>query len=482
MSSGGRPAIGGHQAETVQARPDLRRANQALVVAAIAMLLVSFVGTATNIAIPVLEEAFPEASLASISWVVSAFNVTQVTLMLLGGRLADRLGRRRVFLTGMGVFAVGAVLSGLAPGIGLVIAARVLQATGVALIVPSSLAAVLPEFPTDRHASVVSLWSSMGVLGAAAAPTVAAGLLAASSWRAVFLTAAPIAVAGLVFGRRLLRPHAPAEDPAPLDLIGTVAGTMAVGGLALVVVQGRSWGFTDPAIVAIGVTAAVAAVVFVRRSLTHPEPLLDLGLLRIRSFTVMAMAAGVLSSSTSATWFLYPLFLTDIWGYSVLQIGLAITPGPIALIAVTVFAGRYADRRGYRRLLIVGSIVPAVGTASMALLLGPDASFVTAFLPGTVMIGIGMGLVLGPGNSAALRDVSPHQLGAANAAFNTMRFLGMALGPAAAAAIIGDAEGAERMDAFELTWWAMVAVMSLAPVILWVFYPRDHRQSAPAPS
>jgi EmrB/QacA subfamily drug resistance transporter len=452
---------------------DLRRANQALVVAATAMLLASFVGTATNIAVPVLEADFPGVGLATISWVVSAFNVTQVTLMLLGGRLADRLGRRRVFLTGMGVFATGAVLSGLAPGIELVIAARVVQAIGVAMILPSSLAAVLPQFPLDRHATVVSLWSSMGIFGAAAAPTVAAGLLAASGWRAVFLVAAPVAVVSLFAGRAVLAVEVRAEDPPPLDLLGTVAGTVAVGGLALTVVQGRAWGWTDPAILAIALSAVAAAAVFVRQSLVHPEPLVDLGLFRIRSFTVVALAGALVATSTSATWFLYPLFLADIWGWTVLQTGLAMTIGPAALIAMAIPAGRFADRRGYRRLLITGALVPTAGTAWMAWQMGPGSSFLVAFLPGTVLIGAGMGLFVGPGNSAALRDVPPAQLGAANAAYNTLRFFGMALGVAVSAAIIGDAEGLDRMPAFRTVWWSMVGTMTLGPVLLWWSYPRD---------
>lgn len=366
-------------------------------VAATAMLLASFVGTATNIAVPVLERDFPDEDLATISWVVTGFNVTQVTLMLLGGRLGDRIGRRRVFLTGMAIFAVGAVLSGVAPSIELVIAARILQAVGVACILPTSLAAVLPLFPLQRHATVVSLWASMGIFGAAAAPTVAAGLLAASSWRAVFLVAAPIAAASLVAGRSVLRADEPVADPAPLDLVGTLAGTVAVGGLALTVVQGRVWGWTEPVIVAMAVAALASAVLFVRRSLVHPEPLLDLRLLRVRSFTVVTVAGAALSTSTSATWFLYPLFLRDIWGYSVLETGLAMTFGPVAVILLAVPAGRFADRRGYRRLLVAGSSMAIAGTSWMALNLGPGASFVVAFLPGTVLIGAGMGLVLGPG-------------------------------------------------------------------------------------
>ncbi|MCP5025859.1 MAG: MFS transporter [Actinomycetia bacterium] len=440
--------------------------------AATAMLLTSFVGTATNIAVPVLEEAFPDASLATISWVVSGFNVTQVTLMLLGGRLADRLGRRRLFLAGMIVFAVGAFLSGIAPSVELIIAARILQAVGVAMVLPASLAAVLPLFPISRHATVVSTWSSMGILGAAAAPTVAALLLEVSSWRLVFLAVVPVALLAWFAGIRTLPAAVPSTEPPPLDLLGTFSGTIAVGGLAMVIVQGRVWGWTDPLITALMAATVSSALLFVQQSLTHAEPLLDFGLLRIRSFSVVTVASALLATSTAATWFLYPLFMVQIWDYTIFQVGLAMTPGPLAVVVVTLFAGRFADRRGYRGLLILGSILPCIGTVWMAWRLSTEANYVVDFLPGTTMIGLGMGLVLGPANSAALRDVPEVSLGAANAAYNTLRFLGTALGVAVGAAIIGDVVGVDRLERFVLTWWVMVGVMSLAPVVLVVAYPR----------
>lgn len=450
------------------------RANQALVVAATAMLLVSFVGTATNIAVPVLEDEFASESLATISWVVSAFNVTMVTFMLLGGRLADRLGRRRVFLTGMMLFAVGAALSGLAPGIGWIIAARVVQAVGAALVLPSSLAAVLPLFDRQRHATVVSMWSSMGILGAAAAPTVAAAVLQVASWRAVFLIAAPIAALAFIGGLLVLEPDPGADDAAPLDVVGTIAGTTAVGGLVLVIVQGRVWGWSDPLILSVTALALVNAVLFTQSSMFHPEPLIDLDLFRIRSFTVVTVASALLATSTTASWFLYPLFMIEIWEYSIFQVGLAMTPGPLVLVFAAVSAGRFADRHGYRRMLVLGASLATFGTAWMASWLAPGTSYWVAFLPGTVSIGLGMALMLGPGNSAALRDVPEAQLGAGNAIYNTARIFGGALGVAVVAAIIGDAIGAGRLDAFRLGWWSMVAAMALAPVVLWFAYPRDN--------
>lgn len=451
------------------------RSNQALAVAGTAMLLLAFVGTATNIAIPVLEEEFSDAGLATISWVVSGFNVAQVTFMLLGGRLADRIGRKKVFLRGLTIFAIGAGLSAVAPNIELVIISRIGQAIGVALALPASLAAVLPEFPAERRASVVSLWSSMGVLGAAVAPTVAASILQVSSWRTVFLAAVPVALAALVAGRAVLTPGGAEEEAAPLDVVGAVTGTVAIGGLTLVIVQGRIWGMTDGRIVAIAVATLASAWLFIRTSRTHPEPLLDLNLLRVPTFTIATAATSMLSASTGATWFLYPLFMSEVWDYSVLQIGLAITPGPVALIIVAPVAGRLADRHGYRQLLIFGALVTTAGTAWMALRLGPNEPYLTTFFPSTLAIGIGMGCTIGPANAAALGFVPSAQLGAANALYNMSRMASGTIGVAVVAAIIGDTAVGERLDAFRIGWWSMTAIMALGPVLLIARYPSDRR-------
>lgn len=466
--------------ETGANEPGRRRI--ALGVAATAMLLAAFVGTATNIAIPVLEREFPDAGLTNISWVISAFAVTQVTFMLLGGRLADRLGRRKVFVSGLVVFAIGAALSAVAPGIGLVIAARVVQAIGVALMIPSSLAAVLPLYPADQRGSVVSLWSSMGVLGAAAAPTVAAALLELSSWRFVFASVVPIAAVAMALALTFMTDDTVLERPPPLDLLGTVTGTMAIGGVTFVIVQGRAWGVTDPRIIATLAAATIGGVVFVRSSLRHDEPLLDFQLLKIPSFRVVTGASALLSTSTSATWFLYPLFMSDIWDYTNLQIGLAMTPGPLALVVLGPFAGRLVDRYGYRELLIMGGALASAGTAWMAWRLRPDEIYVRAFLPGTLAIGAGMAFMLGPANAAALREIPEAQLGAANAAYNTARSACSAFGVAIITAMIGNAAVGERLEEFRLGWWSMAALMSVSPLWLWLSYRQDPVDDAGVPS
>jgi len=454
------------------------RGGQALAVAATAMLLAAFVGTASNLAIPILERDFPNAGLTTISWVVSAFNVSQVTFMLLGGRLADRIGRKKIFLRGLAVFVVGAGLSGVAPTIELVIAARIVQAVGVALMLPSSLAAVLPQYPKERHGTVVSLWSSMGVLGAATAPVVAAVVLTASGWRALFLVAIPIALTALFFGRRVLTDGLVADSPRPLDPVGVLTGTTTMAGLTITVVQGSAWGWADQRILAIAAVTVLSAAAFVRTSLRHEEPLLDFALFRIPTFWVVTLAGGLIATSTAATWFLFPLFLTEVWGYSILQVGLAMTPGPVILVLVAPFAGRLVDSRGYRGLLVLGAAFATAGTAWMSWRLQPGETYLRAFFPGTVAIGLGMAFMLGPANAAALQHVPPAQLGAANAAYNTARMTGGAMGVAITTAIVGNAAVGTRLTSFQESWWTMTAIMAIAPLLLWFRYPAANRSAS----
>lgn len=460
-----------------------RQARLALATATGAMLLISFVTTATNLAVPALERQFAGRSLATVSWVVSAFNVAQVTLMLVGGRLADRRGRKPVFLTGLAVFALGALASALSPTLELLIAARIVQAVGAALVLPTSLVSVLPSYPPERHASVVSLWSSMGTVGSTVAPTVAAGLLSAGGWRIVFAVAAPLALLGAAVGWATLPDTGAGDDATPgpsarLDGVGAGAGTLFVGGLAFALVQGRVWGYTSPVVVGAALSAALAGALFLTRSLRHPEPLVDLRLLREPTFAVPAASSALLAAAAAATWFIYPLFMSQEWGFSILEVGLGMSPGALVMVGVTLLAGRLADRHGYRRQLVFGSWLPVAGVAWMSVFLRPETSYAVGFLPGTVLIGVGMGLVVGPMNSAALSVIPSASLGAANAAFNTLRFFGTALGVALAAAVLGDTTGADRAAAFQLALRLVTVVMAGAPVVLALAYPRSPRPAS----
>ena len=451
------------------------RQRAALVTASMAMLLISFSTTSTNIAFSSIEAEFSGYSLSTVSWVVTGYNITQTTMMLVGGRLADRLGRRRIFLWGMTVMAVGSLASGLAPNVPLLIAARILQAIGAAFVLPTSLAAVLPDYPKSHHARVVALWAGIGVFGSIAGPSLAAGLLWLSGWRAVFVAVAPLAALAALVGRRVMSESVPETAPGRFDVIGATTGTAALALLALGLVQGPGWGWGSPSTVVTLLVGAVLLPLFVRRCTNHPEPLLNLSLFSIRTFSVATVAAGLLATSTSATWLLYPIFMDRIWDYETWQIGLALTPGPVLLVLLNPFTARYADRHGYRGLMLLGTLLATSGTLYLGLMLRPDNGYLLGFLPATLLIGGGMAFVLGPINSAALLEVPEAVLGEANAGFNTVRFLGTALGVALAVGVLGSLDRPDLAASFQRSLLLLAATMSLAPILLWFAYPRDGR-------
>ncbi|MGY9073121.1 MAG: MFS transporter [Acidimicrobiales bacterium] len=458
----------------------MRRRRVALGAASVAMLLISFNATATNVAFPALQEDFSNYSLATLSWVISAFNITQTTMMLIGGRLADREGRRKVFLIGVTILTIGSLLTGLAPSVPLLVAARVLQATGAALVLPTSLAAVLPDFPVERHGFVVSVWAGVGVFGATAAPSFAAVIVELSGWRAVFLSVVPIAVLVFVVSRRSMSESRPETPPERLDVLGAVVGTAALGLVALGVVQGPRWGWNSLATLGVLSLGAILGPVFVMRCRSHPEPLLNLSLFQERTFTVSSLAASFLAVSTTATWFLYPQFMIRIWGYSTWDVGLAITPGPAVMVWVNLWAGRRADRAGYRTLMTVGASLACAGTLWLAIFARPGVGYLVGFLPATMLIGIGMGFSMGPMNSAALRDIGAASLGEANAAYNTLRSLGSALGVAFVVAVLGDSDRPDLAEAFRRAFFLAFLLMVIAPLLLRLAYPKDAKKSSGA--
>ena len=404
-----------------------------------------------------------------------AFNVCQVTLLLLGGRMADRWGRKQVFLWGMALFTFGSIVTAVAPALSILIAARVAQAVGAAMVLPASLASVLPMYPQERHPSVVAFWSSMGAVGSTVAPTISASLLSATSWRVAFAIVVPLAVAVIMLGIRSLPDSERDPNPKPLDTIGATLGTAAVGGLAFALVQGRVWGWASPAIVAVAVAAIVSGIVFGRRSLSHPEPLVDLRLFKVRTFAVASLAAGMLGTAAGGTWFSYPLFMRGVWGFSVWQIGLGMSPGSGLMVFVTLAAGRIVERYGFRRPMLIGSLFIVTGMLWLTFMMDTSHSYLVGFVPGTLQIGMGMGLCMGPMNAAALKSVPPAMLGAANGAYNTVRSLGAAFGVALAAALLGTTASA---SSFTLTYAVITGLCAIAPIILLKGYPADAPTSA----
>ncbi|MCC6433841.1 MAG: MFS transporter [Acidimicrobiales bacterium] len=451
------------------------RAWRALAVGSVAFSLMSFNTTATNLAFDDISETFSSSRPSTLAWVASVFFIGMASLLPVSGRLADRLGRRRVLRLGLILFIVGSTLSALAPAAAVLIAARRVCAAGGARVVPASLAVVLPEFPRERHMTAVAFWTASGPLASALAPAVSALILAATSWRALFALSIPIAAVALVGTYRVVRESKAAKVDGRLDWIGVLLGTVVVAGLVFAVGQGPSRGWTATSVVAAAVAVVVLFPVFLRRCRRHPQPLLNLDVFLLRPVWVANLANFLLNLGSMAVWLVWPLYLGRIWGYSKLQIGLSLIPGPIVSAIVTTFGGKVSERYGHEVLVRWGPAINVLSLAWPLLFMTQEPNYLVSVGPAIALTGAGWALTQPPLNSGVLSRVGADFYGEVNASFNTVRNVAGALGVAVAVAIIGDADRGDAVAAYDRVLYTFLASMVACWAVLLLLYPRRSR-------
>ena len=415
-----------------------------------------------NIAFPDIAREFRGTTLSSLSWVLNAYAIVFAALLVPAGRSADRLGRRRSFLAGLALFTVASALCAAAPSVGLLVAARVVQAVGAAAVFPTSLALVLPEFPPEERRTAVSIWAAVGAVAAAAGPPVG-GLLVQAGWRLVFLVNLPIGVVLLVLAARVLREsREPVGTPRP-DLAGAALLAGGVGALVLGLVKASSWGWGSVRTVAVLVAAAAILGAFAARTAHHPTPIVEPALLRRRSFA-LANAAGLLFFMGFGAMLLSSvLFLTGVWHESVLRAGLQIAPGPATAAVFAVGGGRLAARYGERLIGAAGGLLFALGGAWWIARVGATPSYAAEFLPGMVVGGAGVGFVIPSMFTAATASLPPQRFATGTAVTSMSRQIGVALGVAILVSVLGTSAG-DSVHRFADGWTVMAATGVLSAV------------------
>ncbi len=260
-----------------------RSAWQALAVAQLATFLAVIDISAVNVAFPSIVDDF-DSTRTTVGWIVSGYNVTVGALLLAAGRLADSYGRRRVFIPGVALFMVGSALSGASISVGMLIAARIIQAAGGAVVIASAFAVVLPDFPPARRSTAIGFAGATGALGAVVGPALGSVLIDAFGWRSIFWINIPLCLLVLVLAPRLLRESRDPNATGRIDVVGVIIGTVAVAALMAGIVQSETWGLTDPRVIGLIVVGLALFPTLINRSRTHPEALLNLTLFRYRSF------------------------------------------------------------------------------------------------------------------------------------------------------------------------------------------------------
>jgi EmrB/QacA subfamily drug resistance transporter len=384
--------------------------------------------TVVNVALPTIGAQL-HTSLAGLQWVVTAYTLTLAGLILLGGALGDRFGRRRVFLIGVTWFAVTSALCGLAPDIGVLIAARALQGIGGALLTPGSLAIIQSAFASDDRPRAIGAWSGLGGVAGAIGPFLGGWIVGSIGWRWIFLLNLPLAVAVLAVTIR----HVPeTRDPTArgrFDISGAVLAALALAGITDGLIEAPSASLLaslGPALA--GVACGVAFVLLERRRGRHPErvpPMLPLGVFASRQFTAINLITFVVYGAMGAVFFLLVLTLQVVAGFTPLQAGISLLPSTAAMLLLSSRAGALAQRFGPRWLMTGGLLVAAAGLALLTRI-GPQTSYVADVLPAVLLFGLGLSMTVAPLTATVLASADERHAGVASGVNNaTARAAGL---------------------------------------------------------
>jgi EmrB/QacA subfamily drug resistance transporter len=435
----------------------LAQAWRVLALTSLAVFAVSLDATVLFVAFPTIRDSFRGVSAAQLSWVLNAYTIVFGALLVPAGRIADRFGRRRIFLIGVGLFTLASALCGISSSASALVASRALQAVGAALLMPSSLALVLGAFPSSRRASAVGLWAAVGALAAAAGPSLGSAIVQSLGWRWAFYLNLPVGAFAILRGRTVLGEARASEQTALPDPLGIVLLVASVGLIALGIVQIGSWGPLGAKTLAALGSGALLLATFVARSRRAIAPAVDLTLFNDRNYRIANLATVVFGISFSAMFFMFVFFLTQVWGYSLLKAGLAITPGPLTVIPVAIIAGRIADARGHRLLLVVGGLVFALGGALMLASVRTRPDFLFVWLPRAMVTGVGVGLVLPSLSGAAVQGLPAARFAVGSAVTQAVRQLASVLGVAAVIALLDARSGSSLLIGFEWICALLVA-------------------------
>jgi EmrB/QacA subfamily drug resistance transporter len=417
-----------------------------------------------NVAFPDMQRDFAGSGLAELSWVLSGYAIVFAALLVPAGRLADLYGRKRAFVAGLSLFVLASAACAAAPSAGVLIAARVLQGAGAAILTPSSLGVVLPAFAPQRRPAVIAAWAAVGAVGAAAGPPLG-GLLVQASWRWVFLVNLPLGAVCIWYAaRRVTESRDPAARGLP-DLVSTPALMLGIGALTLALIEGRQWGWGAGGTITAFAVAVAATAFAVARSARHPVPVLELPILRVPSFALAVAAAFAFSAAFAALLLAGVLFLTQVWGHSILRAGVELAAGPLCALVFAAVASRLGPRLGMSTIGMVGGLLVASGIGYNAGRLGLTPDYVGAFLPGQLLTGAGVGLSIPAFTAVAVAAVGPARIATAIGISAMFRQVGSALGIAAFVALVATPSRHEAIGAYR-HGWAFMAVAATAAGLL----------------
>ena len=394
--------------------------------------------TIVNVAIPAMSTGL-NTTLDQILWVLNAYVMVYAVLLITAGRLGDLYGQRNLFAIGLFVFTVASALCGLSQNPAELIAARVLQGVGGALLTPQTLAILTSIFPPERRGTAFGVWGGVAGLATLAGPTVGGAIITYVDWRWIFYINVPIGIASLIATFLVIPDLRPGRRHG-WDVVGIVVATAGLFAIVFGLIEGEryNWGqiessaFTVPEVIGFGVALMVLFVVWDR---FQTEPLVPLSLFADRNFAVANWIAAAISFGMLSMFLPFTIYLQSARGFSALVAGLTLAPMSLTSMFTAPFAGRMADRVGGKYILMTGIFLFTIGMASLAFVAGPESTWINFVVP-AVVAGLGIGMTFAPMTTVAMRNISPRVAGSASAVLNTIRQLGAAIGSAVIGALL----------------------------------------------
>ncbi len=436
-----------------------------LLVASAGAFLAFLDATIVNVAFPSIRESFDDASIGALSWVLNAYNIVFAAFLVICGRLTDLVGRRRAYVGGIALFTLASAWCAVAGSLEVLVAGRVVQALGAAMLVPASLALVVEAFPGPKRAHAIGLWGATAAVAAGLGPPLGGALVEFGDWRWAFWVNLPFGALAILGARRdIVESRAPGRRVLP-DIRGALMLAAALASLNLALVKAADWGWGSARVIGAIALAGLLGAAFAWSSSRHRAPVVDPALVRIPTFGLANLATILCGVGFYAYLLTNILWLQYVWGYDVLDAGLALVPGAVVAAVVAARLGPLAERVGYRALVVPGAVVWAGAYVWYRQMVGTEPAFWAEWLPGQILSGIGVGATMPLLASAALAAVPGGRYAGASALVSSTRQLGGVLGIALLVVIIGTPSGPGVVDALRDGWTlSIVAFLGVALV------------------
>jgi EmrB/QacA subfamily drug resistance transporter len=417
--------------------PDIRYSRRrwgVLAILCVGVFMLLLDGTIVNIAIPDILTSF-RTSFSAVEWVMNAYLLVFAVLLITTGRFGDLYGRKLLFIFGAVVFTLSSLACALAPGVGWLIAFRAVQGLGGAMMMPNTLSIISNVFPPEERGKAMGFWGGVSGVALALGPSLGGLLVEASSWRWIFFINVPIGVILLATALKFVPESTDPTSVKQIDYPGVATLTASLFCLTFALIEGQNYGWTSGLIVGLFAATVVGMIFFVLIQRRQVQPLMELGLFKNRTYTVTNLVGLVLSFGMMGVFFLLPVFLQAILGYSAIKAGLVMTPLAAIVIVAAPTSGTLSDRIGPKWLMVAGMFVTAVGFFLTRRVMVIDGSWPSMVLP-FMVTGFGIGMVMPPMTSAVMGSVAPEKAGQASGVISSFRQIGSVLGIAVMGAVL----------------------------------------------